>query len=133
MNRPTILLAEDNPVNQKVAALRLKRLGYEVEVQPDGKRAIEAFQSSHHDIILMDAQMPVMNGMEAASWIRENVPADKQPKIFVMSATMIAEARQIWKSIDVDGFIEKPVQVDLLRQYLSDAAGDSDGDAGGSG
>lgn len=120
MNPIKILLAEDNPVNQKVAELMLRRLGYAIDISVNGKSAIEQFQEKKHDLILMDAHMPVMDGLTATRWIRENIEQKLQPKIMVMTATMMADAKQAWQGIDVDGFIEKPVRMELLKSILND-------------
>jgi CheY-like chemotaxis protein len=118
MDQIKILLAEDNPVNQKVAELMLRRIGYEIDIESNGEKAIEALKKERHHIVLMDAHMPVMDGLEATRWIRKNIKPEDQPKVFVMTATLMAEARDAWKGIDVDGFIEKPVRVELLRKQI---------------
>jgi CheY-like chemotaxis protein len=116
-----ILLAEDNPVNQKVAELMFKRLGYGIEIVSNGQEAIEAIQQHAYDIVVMDSQMPVMDGVTAARWIRDSLPPEEQPMILVMSASMIADSKAEWKGVNVDGFIEKPVRVDQMRDKMDDA------------
>jgi CheY-like chemotaxis protein len=121
MNPITILLAEDNPVNQKVAELMFRRLGYSIDVVSDGQQAVDAVRDRGYDIVLMDAQMPVMDGVSAARWIRENLPENRQPMIFVMSASILSDSRHAWREVRVDGFIEKPVRVDFLRSEMERA------------
>lgn len=120
MDQIKILLAEDNPVNQKVAELMLRKVGYEIDIEPNGKLAIEALQKDHHHIVLMDANMPVMDGITATKWIRENIEQKFQPKILVMTATVMVEAREDWKSVEIDGYIEKPVRIDVLKNTLDE-------------
>ena len=129
MNPIRILLAEDNAVNQKVAELMLRRIGYEAEIAGNGKIAIEKFQNYAYSIILMDAQMPVMDGVEATRWIRENIDETKQPKIIVMSAALIDESRENWAEVRVDGYIEKPIRIELLKQVLDQAYEESKSDS----
>jgi CheY-like chemotaxis protein len=121
MDKPRILLVEDNPINQRVAQLMLQRLGYAIDIASNGQEAIDGFKKEPYDIILMDAQMPVMDGITASKWIRDNIDEEDQPKIFVMSATVTSEARLEWKEVRVDGYIEKPVRMDLLKSELENA------------
>ena len=121
MNPIKILLAEDNPVNQKVAELMLRRIGYEIDIESNGEKAIEALKKHGHQIVLMDAHMPVMDGLEATRWIRKNIPPENQPIVFVMTATLMTEARDAWRGIQVEGFIEKPVRVDFLKKQIDKA------------
>lgn len=120
MESTRILVAEDNPVNQKVAELMLRRMGYTAEIAPNGKIAIEKLQAEHYPLVLMDAQMPVLDGISATDWIRKNIPASQQPKIIVMTASLMEDAKTSWKSVEVDGFIEKPVRVEVLKQTILD-------------
>jgi CheY-like chemotaxis protein len=120
MDQIRILLAEDNPVNQKVAELMLRRIGYEIDIESNGQEAIESLKKNHHHIVLMDAHMPVMDGLAATRWIRKHIKLEHQPKVFVMTATLMTEARDAWKDIDVDGFIEKPVRVEILKRQIDE-------------
>lgn len=121
MSTDHILVAEDNATNQKVAELMLRRIGYEADIAENGKVAIEKLQEAGHKIVLMDAQMPVMTGVEASLWIRENIEPENQPKIFVMSASLVSESQEQWSDVNVDGYIEKPIRIDALKSVL-DAA-----------
>jgi len=106
-----ILLAEDNLVNQRLTRVILENLGYEVEVANNGKLAVEKFQTSFFDLILMDIQMPVMDGLEATRKIRE-IEALQQNKSKVLIVALTANSRlqdkENCKAAGMDDFINKP-------------------------
>lgn len=115
-----ILLAEDNPVNQRVASLSLARLGYRVDVANNGVEAVTAFNALHHDVILMDVRMPEMDGIEATQAIRKNA-AERQPWIIGLSAGATKEERRIATLGGMDDFIAKPFRLDTLADCLQKA------------
>jgi len=98
----------------------LKRMGYETKVVSNGKIALEAIAEESFPLILMDAQMPVMDGLTTTKWIRENIAPEKQPKIVVMTASMMEDAKQMWKTTRVDGYIEKPVRLEVLHRSIDE-------------
>ena len=116
-----ILLTEDNPVNQQVAQKMLTRLGYVVDVASDGKEAVEIAASGDYPIILMDVQMPGMDGISATHAIRalEGVP---QPKIIALTANSHPEDRERCLEAGMDGFLAKPVRMEELGEYLTTIA-----------
>ena len=116
-----VLVVDDNPINQKIAEMMLNRMGIRSRIASDGAVAIEMIQQQHFPLVLMDAQMPVMDGMAATTWIRENIPEDRQPIILVMTATIIEDARRSWKELKFDGFIEKPVKLDVFKAAVTEA------------
>ena len=113
-----ILLAEDNPVNQKVATQILARLGYLVDIVVNGQEAVDAIIRQHYDLVLMDVQMPEMDGMEATRVVRDIAPADRQPVIIAMTAAAALEDREACRQAGMDGFLSKPFQPDQLIQIL---------------
>ncbi len=114
-----VLLVEDNRVNQKVAVLMLRKYGIDPDIAGDGKQAIEAVMKCDYDVILMDIQMPVMDGVEATRWIRGNLDESKQPKIVAMTAGVTALDRDLTIEVGMDGFIEKPVRPSQLYDEIA--------------
>ncbi len=112
-----ILLAEDNPVNQKVALLMLKRLGYSADVAGSGIEVLDLLGRKRYDVILMDVQMPEMDGLEAAKQIR-GMGLECQPKILAMTAYALEGDRKKCLDAGMDGYISKPVQIEELRSAL---------------
>ena len=119
-----ILLAEDNPVNQKVATRILERMGYRVDVVGDGLEALVAVDRIDYDLILMDVQMPEMDGLEATRRIRELPPkSGRHPRIVAMTASAMDSDRQAALDAGMDDFVGKPVRVEELQSAVIRAAG----------
>jgi signal transduction histidine kinase/CheY-like chemotaxis protein len=114
-----ILLAEDNPVNQRVACAILKKAGYEVQVAPDGRRAAELAASQSFDVVLMDIQMPLMDGFEATAAIRE---AEKRTgahlPVIAMTAHALGGYKERCLAAGMDGYLTKPIRPKLLLEAL---------------
>ncbi len=113
-----ILLAEDNPVNQKVALLLLERLGYEADVAVNGLETLMALRAQPYDVILMDVQMPEMDGLEASQRIRTEYTAGPQPRIIAMTANAMRGDRELCLAAGMDDYISKPVQITDLAAAL---------------
>lgn len=113
-----ILLAEDNPVNQKVALAMLKHLGFKADVAVNGKEVLNSLEKKSYDLILMDIQMPEMDGLEATKIIRSSLPAAEQPKIIAMTAYTMQGDREQCLAAGMDEYISKPVKMDELRDVL---------------
>ena len=123
-----ILLAEDNVVNQKLALHLLERMGYRADVAGNGLEAIEAVQRQPYDVILMDVQMPEMDGLEATRRIRSLPPLSsppsggteggQQPRIIAMTASAMQEDREACLSAGMDDYVSKPIRVNELTEAL---------------
>jgi signal transduction histidine kinase/DNA-binding response OmpR family regulator len=112
-----ILLAEDNAVNQKVQLLMLSRLGYSADVAVNGLRAVEAVEKIDYDVVLMDIQMPEMNGIDATKLVRKKLGA-KCPRIFALTAEDWSEGESEYGSCGFDGYLRKPLQAAMLQSLL---------------
>jgi PAS domain S-box-containing protein len=120
-NGTHVLLAEDNIVNQKVALMMLDRLGYRADVAGNGLEVLQALQRQRYDIVLMDVQMPDLDGLEATRRIRDDIPADRQPYIIAMTANAFAEDRDRCIEAGMDDYVSKPVRKDVLAAALERA------------
>jgi CheY-like chemotaxis protein/HPt (histidine-containing phosphotransfer) domain-containing protein len=114
-----ILLAEDNAVNQKYALNLLKRMGYDrVDVAANGLEVIDALNRRRYHVILMDMQMPEMDGLEATRFVRRDIPLDLQPRIVAMTANAMQGDREACLAAGMDDYVSKPVQVKELQLAL---------------
>jgi CheY-like chemotaxis protein/HPt (histidine-containing phosphotransfer) domain-containing protein len=118
LHRHRVLLAEDNAVNQKVACRTLEKLGYRVDVAPDGLAAVRAWETGRYDLILMDCQMPVLDGYEATRQIRAREPSGKRIPIVALTAHAMKGADQECAAAGMDGYLTKPIDRVQLRATL---------------
>ena len=109
-----ILLVEDNVVNQKLALRVLSRLGYRADVAANGREAVEAVELRRYDLVLMDVQMPEMDGLEATRRIVEALPPGARPRIIAMTASAMDGDRERCLDAGMDGYIAKPINVEEL-------------------
>jgi CheY-like chemotaxis protein len=114
-----ILLAEDYVVNQKLALRLLAQMGYRADIASNGLEAIQALQRQPYDVVLMDVQMPEMDGLEATQQIRARWPAGEQPRIIAMTANAMQGDREVCLQAGMDDYVSKPIRVDELVQALS--------------
>jgi PAS domain S-box-containing protein len=114
-----ILLAEDNAVNQKLALRLLGRLGYRADVAANGLEVLEALWRQTYDVVLMDVQMPEMDGLEATRAICWEWPPEHRPHIIAMTANVMKEDREECLAAGMDDYISKPIQVGELVEALS--------------
>lgn len=114
----SILLAEDNIVNQKVAARMFERMGYAVDLASDGLKAIEMLNITPYDVIFMDMQMPKMDGLEATKLIRDKWHPDCQPWIIAMTANALKGDKEKYLKLGLDDYVSKPVKVDMLEAAI---------------
>jgi PAS domain S-box-containing protein len=117
--RLRILLAEDNKVNQMVTLRILEKLGYEADVANDGIEAVEMVQKKPYELILMDIQMPKMDGFEATKILREKQVGTHGPKIVGVSAHALEESRQSALAAGMDDYLHKPVRAADLAKLLN--------------
>ncbi len=116
-----ILLAEDNTVNQKLALRLLERMGYRADLAANGLEVLEALQRQHYDVILMDVQMPEMDGLEASRAIQEGWPAEQRPRIVAMTANAMQGDREECLASGMNDYLTKPIQVKALQEALERA------------
>lgn len=116
-----ILLVEDNLINQKVALRMLERLGYRADVVANGMEAVRALTLRPYDLILMDIQMPEMDGIEATHRIREGWPTENQPRIVAMTANALAGDKETYLTNGMDDYVSKPIKVEELTRVLQNS------------
>jgi PAS domain S-box-containing protein len=116
-----ILLAEDNAMNQKVALKLLERLGYGADVAWNGLEALEALERQPYDVVLMDVQMPELDGLDASRRICERWPAEVRPRIIAMTANAMLEDREACFAAGMDDYVAKPIRPEALAEALGRA------------
>ena len=124
-----ILLAEDNVINQQVAVSLLKKIGYHADVVSDGYEALEAVKKTRYDVILMDVQMPALDGEQATIRIRKELPSERQPWIVAMTANVMKGDRERYLADGMNEYIPKPIRGEQLRDVLQKVTPLAEGDA----
>ena len=114
-----ILVAEDNPANQQVALRLLERLGHHAELAASGREVLERLSRSAYDVILMDVQMPEMDGLETTRAICARWPAGERPRIIAMTAEAMEGDREACLAAGMDDYVVKPVRLDRLGRALA--------------
>ncbi len=113
-----ILVAEDNLVNQRVALHVLAKLGYRADIASNGQEAFDAVQRQRYDLVLMDVQMPVMDGVTATQTIRSEIEAGHQPRIVAMTANVLQGTKNECLAAGMNGYISKPIDLEELKRTL---------------
>jgi two-component system, sensor histidine kinase and response regulator len=117
-----VLLAEDNAVNQRLMMLLFNQLKVNVDIASDGKKAFEMYQQKAYDLIFMDVQMPVLNGVESTKLIREFERTSgslNRALIIALSGSELLGNVDLCSEIGWDDFIEKPIRVEILHKHIS--------------
>jgi two-component system, sensor histidine kinase and response regulator len=119
--RGTVLLVEDNAVNQKVAVRFLERMGCTVRIAENGVEAVRACEETTFDLVLMDLQMPVMDGLTATLRIRERETGDGRPNVPIIALTANAMASQLERCMEagMNAFLTKPLEIPRLHEVLT--------------
>ena len=116
--RLRVLLAEDNPVNQRLAVLILERLGCQVDVAGNGREAVEMAEGASYDLVFMDCQMPELNGYEATREIRRR-PAEQRVPVIAMTANAMPGDRRRCLEAGMDDYVSKPVRPENFEAILA--------------
>jgi len=114
-----VLLAEDNVVNQKLALRLLQQMGYRADLASNGIEAVESVQRQTYDVVLMDVQMPEMDGLEAARQINSRWQPGERPRIVAMTANAMQGDREMCIEAGMDDYLTKPIRVDRLVEALN--------------
>jgi len=113
-----ILLAEDNVVNQKLALRLLQQMGYRADLASNGIEAVESVERQTYDVVLMDVQMPEMDGLEASRRIAAKWTPRERPRIVAMTANAMAGDREMCIAAGMDDYVTKPIRVEQLVEAL---------------
>jgi CheY-like chemotaxis protein len=121
-----ILLAEDNVVNQKLALRLLQQMGYRADLASNGIEAIESVRRQTYDVVLMDVQMPEMDGLEASRQINARWQSGERPRIIAMTANAMQGDRDMCLAAGMDDYLTKPIRVERLVEALNQASARKD-------
>jgi len=117
-----ILLVEDNAVNQQLALLMLRKVGYRADVAANGVEALEALERQPYDAVLMDVEMPEMDGLEATRRIHQRWPRERRPHIVAVTANAMQGERELCIQAGMDDYITKPIHIEELADALNRVA-----------
>lgn len=112
-----ILMAEDNLVNQKLANLLFKKLNQSIDIVSNGRDAVDAVVEGSYDLVFMDIQMPLMDGVEASQEIKSRM-GDKAPPIIALTANAMEGDREKYLGAGMDHYIAKPISMQDLASYI---------------
>jgi CheY-like chemotaxis protein len=118
-----VLVAEDNVLNLRIIVRMVRGLGCQVETAANGLEVISALEARRYDVVLMDIRMPAMNGLDATRQIRRELPPDRQPRIYALTAGVAPDERQACFDAGMDGFVAKPIVMEQLAALLEGLVG----------
>lgn len=113
-----VLVAEDNLLNRKVAGAFLAKLGYAARFSSDGREALDLIERERFDVVLMDVDMPVMNGLEAARELRRRMPREQAPRLVAVTANALPRDRAVCLEAGYDDYLAKPLRIEQLAGQL---------------
>jgi CheY-like chemotaxis protein len=113
-----VLVADDHPTNQKLMGAFLERYGFSCVIVDDGEAALETLKREHFDIVLMDVQMPVMDGITATGEIRKLPGGKGQVPVLAITANAMQGHREAYLDKGFDGYVSKPIDAELLRSEI---------------
>ena len=113
-----ILIVEDDFANQQVALLFLKKLGYDADIAEDGHKALELVESNSYQLILMDCQMPILNGFEATKKIRSTPGINQTTPIIALTANLVEGINQKCFESGMNDVLNKPINMDILGRMV---------------
>jgi PAS domain S-box-containing protein len=116
-----LLVAEDNEINQKLVTSILGRLGYRAEIANNGLEALRMLHEKPFDVVLMDVQMPEMDGETATVHIRQDFPPTQQPRVIAMTANALPGDRERYLAAGMDDYLSKPIRIDELVRILEES------------
>lgn len=117
-----ILVVDDNKVNQRLAILVFSQIGLKCDIASDGKEALEMYQQKEYDLIFMDVQMPVMDGLESTKLIRafeKDSETLHRALIIALTGSELIENKETCFEVGMDDFIEKPIRAENLNTFVS--------------
>ena len=114
-----ILLAEDVKLNQVLTQRLLARSGFQIDVVDNGTQAVEAMRTTDYDVVLMDVEMPEMDGLAATKLIRAMTPPKSNVVIIALTAHAMSDAEEHFKAAGMDDYVSKPINFDILFTKLS--------------
>jgi signal transduction histidine kinase/DNA-binding response OmpR family regulator len=113
-----VLVAEDNPVNQRLLARILEKLGYRADLVGNGLEVLEALKLRDYDVVLLDIQMPEMDGLEAARQIQARWAPNERPQLVALSASVLAQQQQAALAVGISQYLTKPIHIPDLVETL---------------
>lgn len=116
-----VLMAEDNDINRKLAQLLFKRHNLEVDMVTNGQEAVDQVNECNYDLILMDIEMPVLNGIEATKKIKSAL-GTKAPKIVALTAHTMESDRENFLAEGLDEVLSKPIEISALQKIIAELA-----------